>query len=537
MSNENNIPGDAPTPAEPAPVLERGQGRSYVHIDEAAFYPAEAAPVETPVAQEVPSTESDSLDGSIALRNQYEPSTTVEQNYEIYSAADPEKPTEVMLNLPSMPFEEAREILQASPSDNSPARAEWAKIMAGGWYITPRAGVLDGAALREGAQWKQAIKSEAGPLGASRPKIGQQSGPVLNGERALLRVRTAIGLGGVIQIPLWHSGFWISIKTPTEAELIELERKLSTSRIELGRRTRGAIFSNESAYACRILIEFIQDHLHDTTLQSSDASLAELIQTPDIHHAIWGQALSIWPNGFDYRRSVFGLEPGQDRIITERLALSKLQWIDSSQLTPWQIAHMAKRSGSSMSKADVERYRSEFTIGKERRVTIQDDEGGLRDRIDLMLRVPSAAEHFYAGSLWIDTMANMAEAALGMNISDGERNEYVNNMSKATRMRQLGHWVKEIYIVRGDEEVVINNREDIDNALDELSQSDEISKNYLNVVNPYIEDCSVAVIAVTTVHEKEERRLPRFPHLIPIDAWTTFFLLLSQKIEQILQRD
>ncbi|SAL81763.1 hypothetical protein AWB67_05933 [Caballeronia terrestris] len=46
----------------------------------------------------------------------------------------------------------------------------------------------------------------------------------------------------------------------------------------------------------------------------------------------------------------------------------------------------------------------------------------------------------------------------------------------------------------------------------------------------------MAIIATPTANTKEEKQLPRFPHLLPMNVEQTFFTLLEQKISQISLR-
>jgi hypothetical protein len=46
----------------------------------------------------------------------------------------------------------------------------------------------------------------------------------------------------------------------------------------------------------------------------------------------------------------------------------------------------------------------------------------------------------------------------------------------------------------------------------------------------------MAIIATPTATQEEEKTLPKFPHLLPLNVEHTFFTLLDQKVTQISQR-
>lgn len=70
----------------------------------------------------------------------------------------------------------------------------------------------------------------------------------LKGEVALLKVSKLLGIGDVFSIPLPHSGIWVTIKPPAEADLIDFYNSLFREKAVLGRATSGASLTNYSVY-------------------------------------------------------------------------------------------------------------------------------------------------------------------------------------------------------------------------------------------------------------------------------------------------
>jgi hypothetical protein len=333
-------------------------------------------------------------------------------------------------------------------------------------------------------------------------------------------------LGGQYRIPLWNSGFWLTVKTPGDDAILELDRKLAEEKIALGRATAGLLFSNASVFIVDYVMQFVLDHMVSSTLKdSSRENISKRISIHDIQHVAWGMACSIWPNGFQYARAVLGDTPEKNRVVEGRINVSKLQWIDVASMTDWQIKHMANITIGSMTNDDLERYQKEFTIRGEKRIS-------LNENVHVNLAVPSVDEHLISGQKWVNNIVTMTNRVFGMDQDDAARNAYVTNQGKATLLRQYGHWVKSVELGTG----LVTDLDTIEKQLDLFSSDDTSRDLIMNEVIKYAEDTTVAFIAVPTVDEREEEKFPRMPHLLPIDALTTFFTLLRQKLPQILTR-
>jgi len=376
--------------------------------------------------------------------------------------------------------------------------------------------------------WRQNVNSDAGKLGPSAPRHQIPSGEKLTGQKAILRIREVTNSGGLVQIPAWHSGFWITFRTPSEGTLIDLERAINDEKITLGRVTGGAIFSNTTVYLLKHVLDCALDHVYTTSI-AGEHDLRELISINDIPSIIWGFACSIYRRGFQYARSV--VVPGDDNmetthIVREVLNLGKLQWVDTSALTEWQIAHMSRRASQSMNIDSIKRYVDEFTRGKPRKID-------LTDEVSISLHVPNVMQHLNSGSSWVDSIVLMVDKAFGYGQDDQKRNEFILDHARASNMRQYAHWVKEI-IINGDE--IVDDTESIEMSLNELSSIDKVRVAYFEGISKYIEDTTISTIAVPSLSAAEDNKFPRFPHLYPLDTLQTFFTLLAQKTALIRSR-
>jgi hypothetical protein len=383
-----------------------------------------------------------------------------------------------------------------------------------------------GAVDRAGSSWRQGVDSERGKISMGALNFKNVGEGTVAGEKAVLQIRALTGLGSVIQTPLWHSGFHVTFKAPSESALLNLNARLLDEKILIGRQTNGLAFANTSSYMTGWLLDFALEHIYDTSLQEKDNDkIRSLIQAPDLPILFWGLACAIWPRGFQYARPYFDPKTKEEKLLKQKLAVGKLLFTDIKSLTPWQIAHMANKGSGTMSVANVQRYRSEFVIGQPRRVE-------LAENIAITLRVPNALDYVLSGQKWVGEITKTVDDAFELDPTDGRRADFIINQGKATGMRQYAHWVEAIHGGRA----TINERDSIDKVLNELSASDDVRSKYFDAIQKYIDDVTMAVIATPAAVQEEEGQLPKFPHLLPMNVEHTFFTLLDQKVTRITQR-
>lgn len=437
------------------------------------------------------------------------------------------------LSIPSHNSSTVKEAISNSPvisTNDSQESREWSKVLKESVETTNIRDVFQDSLNREGADYRQAIDSEKYPLCAGVPNLRYNEGEKVSGMRAVNRVRSLLGLGTVVQIPLWHSGFWITIKAPSESSLLELQRRLIESKVNLGRSTHGLIFANTSSYIANWLVDFVIAHTYDTTLKNPEINLKKYIRVLDLPTVIWGLATTIWPNGFQYARACVADPEKCKNVEKEKINLNKLLWPDRSQLTEWQISHMANRSGSSMSDESVQRYQDEFLIGKGRKVEITSD-------ISINLKVPSIEEYLVAGNKWIEAIIQQVDGTLAEDDSDIVRDIAITQLGKASSMRQYVHWIESIDAGGS----IIDDNESIEQVIDSMSVVDDVRTIYYKEIIKYINDSTMAVIAIPAFTcpkcgGENKSDLPRFPNLIPIDVMSSFFTLLVQMLARINQR-
>lgn len=381
----------------------------------------------------------------------------------------------------------------------------------------------------EGREWRQHLQTPSGSFGFSAPVL-KENISAYSGEKAMLRVRSLLGMGGIISIPLFHSGFWVTLTAPPDGAVIELRRRLLQEKIDLGRRTFGLVFSNEQSYLNSWLLEFCLDYLYDTNakVDNPQVELRELIKTQDLNILFWGMACLIWPRGFDYVRpltTAAGVENYNS--ISAKINITKLLWVDNASFSDEAKSHLARRARSSVSVEEIKRYQDTFmpSVASGRLIKVNDS-------VSLKVASPSAAKYIEDGDIWISNIISTVDNTFTTAAPDEQsRAAAIDNHARAARLRNYSAWVKAI-VVEGIES---EDQELINGTLETLSQDDEYSKLVQEGISKFIDDSTRALVAIPSTNGKETE-VPRFANLIPIDVINAFFTLLAQRVNIISLR-
>jgi hypothetical protein len=162
----------------------------------------------------------------------------------------------------------------------------------------------------------------------------------------------------------------------------------------------------------------------------------------------------------------------------------------------------------------------------------------LTDQISITLRRATMDQYLNSGAKWVNNIIRLVDEAFERPANEAVRDAYIMDQGKATNMRQYAHMVESIDIGGEDDADPqrITDEETIEQTLDVLSANDDIREAYFKGNKDFIEDATIAIVAVPVTEDEDRGALPRFPHLLAIDPLSVFFILLVQKIPQIQMR-
>ena len=421
-------------------------------------------------------------------------------------------------------------------------------ILTDGLRVTVKNNILVNALRNEEAKWEQEPKYADKVLSIRELAMGSNKpGGKITGAAAAARFYTELGLGGLIQIPLWHSGFHITLKAIKETELADLMLRIANNHITLGRNTNTLIFSNYSVVLIRLVMEFVTRHIQSCTLDIPNINdITKFIKIQDIQPLVNGLIQSIYLKGFnDVRTCINSLKidqatgkPECNFKMTSLIDPKKLLWLDRRALTDKHMEHMLKRSPNSMTENEVLEYQSTLRINKSKDVKVNTDNGKV---LTFTLNTPYLNEHITSGERWIKDVISLTEKLFTEDLDIEEKNIRVRKTSKMTLLNVYKHYIKAISLEDG---TTVDEESDISDLLEIITVDKTAFKEILDAVKSYIEINIIALVAIPNFKcpecqalQVEESNNKTFKDLIPINVLELFFDLSTLKSSAVSERN
>ena len=437
------------------------------------------------------------------------------------------------LAIPPAPNELTKTLLNGTPppSPDSAEEATWASTLEASANARVYANALNETVSNPASAWAQGYPTPQGYITGGPPKLAFDPKRTLSPDQAVMAARSQAKLGTIISVPLWASGFWIRLRSPSENTLLEFNQLVSDDKVELGRYTFGLIGGNTTSYIKSALLDLVMAHVQETSLAlKAYTDLRSLISAHDLDGLFLRLAESIWPSGVQFTRSCVANPDKCKHVMRGRLMLGETHITDFSKFTEAQRRHMSNRAKGAMSLESLKAYQNEFAHIRSERIR-------LTEGITVTLAVPSALNYITSGFAWIDGIERSYGEVLAQKVE--ERNAYLQTHARASMMRLYGHYVESMTIG----EHVIQDRDAIEKVLSNLSEDKDIRAVFLKEVQRYIEDTTVTVSAIDAANcpscggrITSPLELPAFPGLIPLDVVSIFFTLLGQKVREIRKR-
>jgi hypothetical protein len=462
----------------------------------------------------------------------------IEQEYESDSKKSKDS---ISIDFPSKFLDEVARLITTLSNfklDTTEELQKWGQSLQASTELNITDDATEPALGREDSQWGQSINTNGKDLEIKDIKLKKAKNTILSGEKAALAIMTHLGIGGIKQVPLFHSGIWVTIKTPKEADIVELYRQISEDNISLGRSTYGSIFSNTSVAITDTLVNFALDHVQNSTCSlTGEKTLKDIIRIQDIYPLIWGVVCTLFPKGFHYTRPCINNPEKCAYILEKKLDPRKLLWVDRKALNEEQTLFMAKRNPGCRTVSEILHYQESL---KSTASTVKELRTKDADPIYITIKSPSVNDHITNGNKWINSIIDMVEEALDEELSEEIKDARLERHAQATIMRQYNHWVESIEIDTN----IIEDTVSIDKALDTLSMSTEIRKQYNKHIIDYINTSTISLIGIPAFDcpQCNEDQNPNtdesdpFVNIIPIDVILTFFALSGQLVERIAVR-
>lgn len=386
---------------------------------------------------------------------------------------------------------------------------------------------------RPGSDWQQFVEFNGAKMALRKPVIGGgvTAGEKLSGMKARLKMQSAINLGTPAMIPLFHSGIWLTVDTPSDGALLNMERQIFADKVNLGRITQGAVFSHTSVYMANHLIKMVMEHVHDSTIKDFDPEQAlDIIRITDMIAMIWGLACTIYPAGHHYQQPCVMAPDKCTYIAEETIKLQNIFFHDNTGLTVEQKRHMSN-SNAKYTIDEIKAYQRMGRVSDGKTVTLS----AAHDDIQLVLRVPTLRNYIETGYAWVEHIVETVDRIINSDASIDEKNDFIQRHSLISVFRQYGHWVEKIIFSDGSE---ISDREDIEVALTSMSSDTTLYEKFFAAIQDYIEEVTITIVGIpsykcpacgTPMTSEESKH----PYIIPIEIMQTFFTLSHRRLDRI----
>lgn len=421
-------------------------------------------------------------------------------------------------------------------------------LLTDGLRVTVRNNMLVKALLNKEAKWEQEPKYADKVLNIRELTIGSNKpGGKITGAAASARFYTELGLGGLIQVPMWHSGFHITLKAIKETELADLMIRIANNHISLGRDTNTLIFSNYSVVLNRLVMEFVTRHIQSCTLDIPNINdVTKFIKIQDMQPIVNGLIQAIYLKGFnDVRTCINSLsidkgtgKPNCTFKMTSLVDPKKLLWVDRRALTDKHMEHMLKRSPNSVTENEVLEYQSTLKVNKIKNVKVNTDNGKV---LTITLNSPYINEHITSGERWIKDVITLTEKLFTEDLDIEEKNIRVRKTSKMTLLSVYKHFIKAISLEDGS---TVDDESDIVDLLEIITVDKTAFKEILDGIKDYIDTNIIALVAIPNFKcpecnalQNESSTNKTFKDLIPINVLELFFDLSTLKSSAVSERN
>ncbi len=382
------------------------------------------------------------------------------------------------------------------------------------------------------ADWSVPVSEDNKDLKMGFARVSEASGKV-SGNVAIQRWNQSLGLGGNLSFPLWHSGFWITLKNIAEKELIALDEALAGEKVNVGRERNGLLFNAGSSIFDSIIINFVLTHIQATTFPTKNVEdLGKEIDLRDLPTIQLALVATQYKNGINNTISCstpLGTEDVLNSckyVVSAQLDPKKLLFVNRQELSGDSLKLMSMRTLNGVNKDEhrkqITEYKKSLKSTLKKDYTIITNNGEFK----IVFKNPSVYDHINYGNDWVEEIVDSLEDMLSDELTDQEKNNKFQTQSLIRTLSGYRHFIDEI-IVAGD--AVIYKTEDIQSALESLVTDKDGYSNLLKAIRSFISDSVISVVGVPKYIcpscEKEqavEPELKKVKEIIPIDVFNSF---------------
>ena len=369
----------------------------------------------------------------------------------------------------------------------------------------------------------------------------KETGNKLSGANAVAIFRSFLSVGNVINVPLWHSGFWVVIKPPTQTEIVNLQLALAGNEIELGRDTNSLIYSNYSVVFTRIIADFVVDHINSTSLKlSEDDDIRDYISLHDFYPLVAGMLASMNPAGIEIARGCINNaeldddgKPKCTFTVKGKIDPKKLTWVNRSKITAGMLNHMSKKGINISKKEDVREYQLQLETTQPKEYEIETSVGA---KFKVILKIPTLKDNIVRGEEWVNEIINLAQKLFSDGDGAEEKNRKIDSIAFSSVLGIYNTFIDSFVYEDGR---INDDKTTFNTILSDISLDETAFTNFLQAIKDYISYSPIAVVATPNyvcpecrTKQKQEDPRDAFKEFIPLNVVEHFFAHCATRIEK-----
>ena len=345
----------------------------------------------------------------------------------------------------------------------------------------------------------------------------------------------ALGIGEYVEVPLYHSGFWITLRPPKQSEIITLETNLANLTVSLGRDTTSIVYSNYSVIANRHIVEFIKDHIYKSSLKlKEDDDILNYINVQDLQSMVLGLVISMYPNGIDLIRPCTNASvvdengmPKCDYVATVKVDPKKLLFVNRKALPNNCLETLSKKLPNSVTTDEILEYQNSIAQLAPKDVTFKTDND---KEVTITFKTPMLAKYIVSGESWVQNIITKTEELFTDSDTKESKNKKVEDMLSTYLLGIYNTFVYKISTANDGVVHTVTDETTIDNILEVMSTDRTMLTEYVDKVAEFITNAAIAVVGIPTYEcpkckaiQEDSKANEDLRSIIPLNMVENFF--------------
>jgi hypothetical protein len=371
---------------------------------------------------------------------------------------------------------------------------------------------------REESEWVQAVEHNGEQLGISSRVPTPTHSKLVKGSASLEMFNLMTKGGDRIDVPLWRSGFWVTIRTPKNSEIFRFEQKIANEQMSVSNALDGNNLSLRQGSIIKAIMELF-DSIFITSTMKDVKNIKKHIKLTDLYQLVNSMAVAIHVRGFNVNLPCTADLQKCSHVVKGKVNLNLLSLTDRSRLTEEQLTHMAIRSDR-YGVDEVKKYQNKHVHGAYHTFEVYDN-------VKLRLEEPSIHHFLEMHDQRIAHLTSIVDSSLDADASEGMRINRMDKSARSLEAQEWSHWVAKLTM--GEEDAYVD--EDPVSISMVLAEGLSSDRKYVvklrEEVNALINDCVLTVIGVPIYKCPEcgniQESHKAYKNLKPINPITHFF--------------